>query len=242
VTTRDKHLGDRATRAAWVRIVSEAIECLAIRYADYVPSLRSSKRSTSQTKSTRRMPHAGLQAVLDSFRALPADDRRDFFQSIAGEIPAESALVLFGNMPLSERERFVQKIIEEVNGVMMPAMLITALHFIQGQPELAGKSLEKLVAKQHVEALVDMSLKVSQLYKTFEAARLKATRDRKSAPATVRRNVEICDLRKRDRKLWSQGKLAKRFKISPPAIRKILTDEEKWRRLAAEQDRGEPTS
>jgi hypothetical protein len=242
VTTRDKHLGKRATRAAWVRMISDALEYLALEHADYVPSLCSSKRPTSQTKLMRRMPHTGPQAVLDLFRDLPADDRLQFLRLLAGEIPAESGLVLFGSMPLSERERFIQKIVEEITGVMMPAMLITALHFLQGKPELAGKSLEKLVAKQHVEALVDMSLKISQLYKTFEAARLKATRDRKSAPATVRRNVEICDLRKRDRKLWSQGKLAKRFKISPPAIRKILTDEEKWRRLAAEQDRGEPTS
>jgi hypothetical protein len=198
--------------------------------------------STSQTKSTRRMPHAGLQAVLDSFRALPADDRRDFFQSIAGEIPVESALVLFGNMPLSERERFIQKIVDEVVGRVMPAVIITGIHVLQEKPELAGKELEKLVAKHHAEELVKASQQVSQMYKSFEAARLKAKRDRKSAPATVRRNVEICNLRKRDPKHWSQGQLAKKFKVSSPAIRKILKDEAKWRRLAADQDTGEPTS
>ena len=58
---------------------------------------------------------------------------------------------------------------------------------------------------------------------------LLANRNRKSDPKIIMRNVEICDLRQRDSKTWTQGKLAKQYGIKPSTIREILKQEIKWR-------------
>jgi hypothetical protein len=60
----------------------------------------------------------------------------------------------------------------------------------------------------------------------------KQKRDRKSSPAIVRRNLEICDLRRLNPDHWSQARLAQKYKITKRAVQKILADEEKWRRQA----------
>jgi hypothetical protein len=65
-------------------------------------------------------------------------------------------------------------------------------------------------------------------------ARYKAQRDRKSDPDTIRRNVELCDLRKQNEKLWSYRRLAKHFKITPQNVGLILKEEDKWRKLASD--------
>ena len=57
-------------------------------------------------------------------------------------------------------------------------------------------------------------------------------RNRKSDPEIVRRNVEICDRRKQDRKKWSISRLARIYDLSHRNINLILKDEQKWRRLA----------
>ena len=71
-----------------------------------------------------------------------------------------------------------------------------------------------------------------------EAAKLKAKRDRKPDQKIAIRNVEICDLRRQDPRLWSQGRLAKKFKVGVRYIRKVLVEETEWR---AKATRG-PTS
>jgi hypothetical protein len=67
---------------------------------------------------------------------------------------------------------------------------------------------------------------------TIETERLKQRRNRKSSPATIHRNIEICDLRRQNPKHWSQGRLAKKYKVTDRMIRSILKQERKWRRLA----------
>jgi hypothetical protein len=57
-------------------------------------------------------------------------------------------------------------------------------------------------------------------------------RNRRSDPETIRRNVEICDLRKQDRKLWSLGRLAGKYGVTKRAISFVLEEEDKWRQLA----------
>jgi len=57
-------------------------------------------------------------------------------------------------------------------------------------------------------------------------------RNRKSASKTVRRNLEICELRKKDRKTWSMRNLARKYGMKWQSIQNILTNEAKWRRLA----------
>jgi hypothetical protein len=59
-------------------------------------------------------------------------------------------------------------------------------------------------------------------------------RNRRSSPKTILRNVELCDLRKQDRKKWTLGQLAKRYKVSTRAVTMVISEEPKWRRLEAE--------
>jgi hypothetical protein len=59
-----------------------------------------------------------------------------------------------------------------------------------------------------------------------------AARNRRSSPEIIRRNVEICDRRKQDRKHWSLVRLARTYKVSKRTITKVLKEEDKWRRLA----------
>ena len=56
-------------------------------------------------------------------------------------------------------------------------------------------------------------------------------------PETVKRNVEICNLRNEDKKKWSQGRLAKKFNVTDRYIRKVLEEESKWRQILAKQER-----
>ncbi len=55
---------------------------------------------------------------------------------------------------------------------------------------------------------------------------------KKSDPETIRRNVEICNRRKEDRKYWSHKKLAKEFDVTDGYVRRVLREEQKWRKLS----------
>jgi AraC-like DNA-binding protein len=57
-------------------------------------------------------------------------------------------------------------------------------------------------------------------------------RNRRSDPETVRRNVEICDRRKLDKKTWTLGTLSQHYGISRQYVARIIKEEERWRRLA----------
>lgn len=95
------------------------------------------------------------------------------------------------------------------------------------QPQIADEEFDKLLNERVGERMALYDQKISEL----ERAKLKKKRDRKSDPEIVRRNVEICDRRKQDRKKWSIGKLAKTYKLSHRGITLVLRDEPKWRRL-----------
>lgn len=53
-------------------------------------------------------------------------------------------------------------------------------------------------------------------------------KERRSAPETVRRNIEICDRRNQDREKWTFGRLAKEYKIKRQTVLAILKEEDKW--------------
>jgi hypothetical protein len=60
------------------------------------------------------------------------------------------------------------------------------------------------------------------------------SRNRRSAPKTVRRNLEICKRREENAKLWTLGRLAREYRMTKRAISKILKDPIKWRILATQ--------
>lgn len=131
-------------------------------------------------------------------------------------VSAEGVLSIIREMPLPERKRLAKLLetppdpFKEVGYVIVPEAVGELML------ETIGKTF-KFVTKQG-RMLVDL------------ANRLKR---RRSDPQTIRRNVEICDLRKHDARKWTQGRLGKKYHVTTRAIRKILADEEKWRKLAA---------
>lgn len=60
-------------------------------------------------------------------------------------------------------------------------------------------------------------------------------RNRRSAPETIARNIVICDLRRENPRLWSQGTLGMKFSIDRRTVRRILKEEDKWRCLEKAQ-------
>jgi hypothetical protein len=111
-----------------------------------------------------------------------------------------------------------------------PLLLQTACRVARAQPNLTGSDFE-IAVNQAVKGVMD---EYDRIIGEREAAKLKEQRDRKSDPEIIRRNVEICDLRKQDPKKWTLGRLAKKYDVTSRAIRKTLKEEAKWRRLKAE--------
>jgi hypothetical protein len=58
------------------------------------------------------------------------------------------------------------------------------------------------------------------------------SRNRKSAPETIRRNVEICNLRDKDPRTWSLRRLARKYHIKWQSIQRIVKNCQHWREQA----------
>jgi hypothetical protein len=97
-------------------------------------------------------------------------------------------------------------------------------------PEISDEEFDRLFNEQMKQVMEGYNRVIGER----EQAKLKKQRDRKSDSETVRRNVEICDLRKRDPKKWSLAMLGRKFDLSKQAVKRILDEESKWRRLAAQ--------
>lgn len=131
-------------------------------------------------------------------------------------ISAEAVLDIIKSLNLPERKRLAELLegaapdpFREVGYVVIPEAVGGMLVDVMGKmTKLAGEQGRKMIEL---------------------GRRLKR---HKSSPGIIRRNVEICDLRKQDARKWSQGRLAKKYHVTTRVIRKVLKDEEKWRKLA----------
>ncbi len=100
--------------------------------------------------------------------------------------------------------------------------------------------VEAIVPRSHFKPMIDLLLKTLRAASQApvdvilreEIAHRKRQRDRKSDPAIIRRNLEICGLRKQDPKKWSLKALAKKYRKSFRTITLVLGEEDKWRELA----------
>jgi hypothetical protein len=171
------------------------------------------------------------KAVFDLYISLSNEDQREFLRLLGRSAVAESPFVIARELPLSELKRFSQMIHQELAWQSFPVFIQEARRLAREQPQISDEEFDKLLNEQVSGRMVDYDQKISEL----ERAKLKEQRDRKSDPETVRRNLEICDLRNENPHKWSQGRLARQFDVTPRAIRKILADEVKWRRLSAEK-------
>jgi hypothetical protein len=157
---------------------------------------------------------------------LPDEDKSTFRSLLGQHLKAEQLLSTLGALPLIEQERVVRMLDQGLVRIVMTKLILSAIRKARQHPEAKEEELAQLVEEEEVKYLSDL--------KRFAEAEVKKSRDRKSSPETIRRNVEICDKRRSDKKKWSYGRLAKDYKMTRQAIERIVTEEEKWRRLAAE--------
>jgi hypothetical protein len=159
------------------------------------------------TESSGDCPRVSIEDVKRAFNSLSDKDKLVFTKQFwdATPLTATFMLMFFKKMPEADRMAFANRILNDYLLPLLPAERIHA-------------TMDRVVIPQIQKLLKDK----------------KAARDRPSDPETIKRNVEICDLRKQDQKKWSFGRLAKKFDVARQSIANILKEEEKWRKLHRE--------
>jgi hypothetical protein len=167
-------------------------------------------------------------AVFDLYVLLPEEQKKAFIKLLASVSTAEVPFVICNELSLPEKGRFAEMMFEELLWRVFPLLQQTARNLIREKPDLSDEQFDKELHERVKARMEEYEESISEL----ERAKLKERRDRKSDPATVRRNVEICDLRRRDQAKWSLGRLGKKYGMTKQSVKKILAEETKWRRLA----------
>lgn len=168
------------------------------------------------------------KVLIDLYSILPSDGKVDFLNRLARIISAEGAFLVASELSRPELFRY-----SEMVRIQFPTSILVnqALQLAKDRPDASDDEFAKEVFARSKKELEDHANAMAELAKD----QLKEQRDRKSDPEIVRRNVEICDLRKQDPKKWSLGRLAKNFGLgAKQTIKRILEEEDKWRRLAAQ--------
>jgi hypothetical protein len=137
---------------------------------------------------------------------------------------ADDVLVMVETLDSDEKSRLFEMLFENQELLAGTGYIVIPLE--------AGKKLLGLKDRMNTE--MDKAVRtVLALAEDQAALEMKmAARNRRSSPEIIRRNVEICDRRKQDRKHWSLVRLARTYKVSKRTITKVLKEEDKWRRLA----------
>lgn len=171
------------------------------------------------------------RALLDIFRAMPNEEQRLFVTTLGGEVTAEALYLMLHQLDQVELKKFTDRFFQEIAWQMFPILLRDARQLAREQPDLSDEEFDRLF----FERIRDAGNLYDQQIADLERAKLKGERDRHPDPETIRRNLEICDLRRSDPQKYSQKKLAGQFNVTQRYIRQVIKDESKWRRLAAGQ-------
>lgn len=167
-----------------------------------------------------------LGYLYDRYYSLTDEDKKLFVKEIGRASKTEDLTAFFSGLPDDEK-LFSLKVF---------ALLITKL---RKHDEFGTQWIDDVIIAHTAKNIKDI-MKIMSNYEfmekaaEFRVAEAKQKRDRKSDPATVRRNVEICDLRGQNKKLWTLNRLAKKYKCTVRNITKVLKDEPRWRQLARE--------
>jgi hypothetical protein len=165
------------------------------------------------------------QTLLDLYNLLPVEARREFLRLLGSQSSAKVPILITNELPPEERERYAKSIHAAFWKTLFPVLAREAVRLAREQPALSDSELEARCRQAFEE--------YDQQQRLLAVAKVKEKRDRPSDPATVKRNVEICDLRLQNRKHWTLGRLANKYGLSREAINKIQREEGHWRRLAA---------
>jgi len=169
---------------------------------------------------------ANPQRLIDLYVHFSDEDKSTFRHLLGQCLTAEQFLLVLDALPLIEQERAVRMLDQGIIHVAMPQLILAAIRKAREHPKAEEVELARMVEKEVAEYLRD----TTELVK----AEVKKARDRKSNPETIKRNVEICDKRKSNSRKWTYGRLAKEYKIARQTVVRIVSEEAKWRRLAAQ--------
>jgi hypothetical protein len=168
------------------------------------------------------------QTLLDIYSLMPNEDKHTFLCLLGRVSTAELPFVVTRELSPTEAGRYSQMVFEQLLWTLFPILLREAVRLVKERPLAADQELVQALNERMRESMEEYDRKITAL----EASKLKEERDRTSSTDTVKRNVEICNLRKQDRKKWTLFKLARHYGVSCRTITLVLKDEEKWRRLA----------
>jgi hypothetical protein len=129
---------------------------------------------------------------------------------------AEEVLAILKEMSLSERKRLFKALDDKRGPAYQAGYAVFPIDIVEGI--LKASEMSALGTKHLIDLLNQTAGKLKR---------------HKPSVESIRRNVEICNLWKNDRKKWSQGRLARTYHITARRIRAILKDEKKWRDLAS---------
>lgn len=169
--------------------------------------------------------------LIDEYNQLDYSDQEEFFERFGNQCSGDAVFRMSGYLSREQLKKFSDRIFESHSINLIPHFIEQALQVVEEMPGAGKEEKLKEILKRGSEATRRMQESVAKL----EQEKLATKRNRKSDPETVKRNVEICNLRIQG---MSQGQLAKKFDITDAMIRKIEKEELKWRRLASI----EPTS
>jgi hypothetical protein len=158
-------------------------------------------------------------SLFNAYGQLTHEKQIEFINILASRSTVEDLVAFIDYLPSEEYEEFVfiirLKILAHIDG-----------YHIQNSDMKWLDRLVKDLHKRYAGEFEELSAKRMDEYKS--------KRNRKSSHKTIRRNVEICDLRKQNRRKWSLSQLAKHFKRSQRTITLVIREEAKWRNLLSE--------
>ena len=168
-------------------------------------------------------------AVLrDFYLNLSKEDRDTFLKLIAAHCTGREPLMMLEQLPREELWKYNCILHGSLIQMMLPLLIKHARQLVKQNPPPSDEEFDRELEAQVTKFVVTEQDAVSKLV----LERAKKERDRKSSPTTIRRNVEICNRRKQDKKRWTLGRLAKEYKITRQTVVRILNEEVKWRQRA----------
>jgi hypothetical protein len=171
------------------------------------------------------------QALADLYDLLSDSDKQVFLRLISKMSTAEAPFLLMAELDPTELWRFAEMFFETVFWQVFPVMESEARRLARETPHLSDEEFSQTLHERIKTAMEQQETQMKLLHQ----AQFRETTSRTSKNVDlIRRNLEVCELRRRDPKTWTFENLKDRFGFADhSSIRDILKQEAKWRRLAS---------
>jgi hypothetical protein len=170
------------------------------------------------------------KVLCDLYSRYSKGEKDEFLKRLARISSGREIVFMVNELPKSQQWEFSSRIYTTIVNLALPLCVSRAAQLVQENPDLTHEALKEKLALSVTAFVEDAAKDMSEL----RLEQFKKKRERKSDPETVQQNIEICDLRKKDKRRWSLGALAKKFGMARQSVSNVLKEEEKWRRLFSE--------